>query len=88
MLARFDGNNVDMTSLKCAKSNPVGCVLGLLDTLFTNEYDSVNTLDRRQEDEDPRIQAIKSECLDRPYSVINRKKIDNLSQYLGPLIVR
>ena len=72
MLTRFDGTSVDMTSLKCAKSNPVGCALGALDIFFASEYDLVNTLDRRQEDEDPRIQAVQSEYLDRQYRVINR----------------
>jgi hypothetical protein len=75
MFTRFDGTSVNMTSLKGVKSNPVGYALGAIDILFANKDDLVNTLDPRQADEDPRIQAIKSECLDRQYRVINRTKI-------------
>jgi hypothetical protein len=63
MFTRFDGISVDMTSLKGVKSNPVDYALGAMDILFANKDDLVDTMDPRNADQGPRIQAIKSECL-------------------------
>jgi hypothetical protein len=41
----FDGTKIDLVSLKCVKSNPIGYALHVMCVLFAKEGDLVNTLD-------------------------------------------
>jgi hypothetical protein len=52
-----------MVSLKGSRSHPVGYALGVVDVLYKDKSDLVNTLDPRAADQGDRIRAIKGRCL-------------------------